>query len=380
MSHDATAAAQPSPSRISDAVLTISPGTTYYLPDTGGLLPHSYSPFAPQAVPAAKARVRGMLTACVGQPLADKILDQDGIAEWACYVYPLGNRQRTEVLIDAGLCALVCDDEFTLTGLSTDLPRIRERVSLYTRVLEGEPPPAQAPSAVWLAQSMDGIAELATPEFITRFKRICADINDLVPVEAEHRLTRVLPPWEEYVAFRRVNLYGFWAVAACEFSVGIDMTAYLDGYRVFRELELAAVEHIMFTNDLYSFPKEAQGGEVANTFWVLRRDGKSVQEAVTFLAAELIERQHRFQQLREEIASSALGDRDDVRSYLRAVSYCLGGNLQYHRTTGRYHGSGYTGPPVNAGTITIGERGTVFVPDSTEEVGGDHGEDAISFG
>ncbi|MFB7275385.1 terpene synthase family protein [Streptomyces sp. NPDC056244] len=344
--------------------LQVPPGTSYHMPDTGDQLPYAYSRFAADLLPVTKERVRTQLIACVGRPLADKILGQDGIAEWACHVYPNGDRQRTDVLIDAGLCSLACDDEFTLTGLSTDLEQVRRRAVLYTRVLAGMAPPPDVPSAVWLARSMADIEALSSTVFSARFRRIWADINQTVPVEAEHRLTRMLPGWDEYVAFRRVNLYGYWAVAACEFSAGVDMTQLLEQHTVLRDLELAAVEHIMFTNDLYSFPKEARAGEIANTFWLLRRDGMSIQEAVDFLAEQLVTRQDRFLALREKVRASPLGLREDVRLYLPALSYGLGGNLRYHRTTGRYHGADYDGLPITGGTVVIGERATLFRPDA----------------
>ncbi|MHA7958628.1 terpene synthase family protein [Streptomyces sp. L500] len=133
---------------------------------------------------------------------------------------------------------------------------------------------------------------------------------------AQPTATGNLPAWDDYLSFRRSNLYIFQVTMHCEMSVGIDMTGLLIRHPELQDLELLVADYVVFHNDLYSLPKEARNGNAANAFWILRRDGASVQEAVDTLA---------------------------------------------HFTL-RYFGTQHDGTPVRAGTMTITEAGGTFTP------------------
>ncbi|MGR4877845.1 hypothetical protein ACIPUC_00065 [Streptomyces sp. LARHCF249] len=106
----------------------------------------------------------------------------------------------------------------------------------------------------------------------------------------------------------------------------------------------------------------AHRGERANTFWLLRHQGLSVQEAVDYQASRIIQAQDAFCDLATAILSSPLGMREDVRRYIDAISYAVGGNLHWHRIAPRYWGADHDGTPMHNGTVTITEHGTTFKP------------------
>jgi hypothetical protein len=350
---------------IEEDLLRIPPGTRYRLPDTGTRLPYVHNPHAGELIDEVARDMRPLLERCLGTDLTAKILGEDDIHNWACYLYSFADRERMRLLINAALAFIAWDDPYTRTALAADPNRIQRRITNFAAALRGRRPPPDQPAELLVWQTLEDIATRSTPAFTARARQICLDVNASVITETRHRLTKRLPDWDDYVPFRRVNLYGYWVVVEAEFSVGVDMTVALAASPDLRALEQAAVDYVLFTNDLYSFPKEAKIGEVANTFWLLRRDGMSIQAAVDHLAALLIAKQDEFLAHREAILAGRFGKRADVRRYLDAVAHALGGNLHYHRTSGRYHGPDHDGAPVTNGTITIGERSNTFTPAPT---------------
>ncbi|GHF41721.1 hypothetical protein [Streptomyces morookaense] len=95
-----------------------------------------------------------------------------------------------------------------------------------------------------------------------------------------------------------------------------------------------------------------------NSFWLFRREGAGVQEAVDSMAAMAVERLRRFISAREEILKGPLGEREDVRDYLWTLAVHVGGHQEYMRTSSRY-----LGVAIGPGAITLTEITGKFTPD-----------------
>lgn len=342
-------------------LLRLPPGTRYHLPDISQDLPHGYNPFADQALRSAIGWARPMMRACLGRSLAELIITE--MVDWPCHVYPHADLAKMDMLLRWALAAIAIDDGFTRTRLTNDPEAIRRRVSACIAVVEGERPPDGEQDRVMLWQSIEADAAVMPRPWGARLRRRWIDVLSMAVTEAEHRITGVFPAWPEYLAFRRVNLYGFQVMIHAELAAGVDMSDTMARHGEWVALERVAVDHVMFTNDLYSLPKEACIGEFANTFWLLRRDGATVQEAVDRIAELVVAQQDEFLRRRAEILSGPWGARPEIRRYLDALSHTLGGNLRYHKSSTRYHGPAHDGTPVGAGTVVIGERCHAFQPD-----------------
>jgi hypothetical protein len=333
----------------------------YHMPDVGDRLPWLLNPHAEQAHALAVAWANPYMAARFGESLTKLICAE--LHDWACHVFPLADAERMALLSKTALVFITVDDAFTRTGLRDDLDGSRRRVQAFVSVLQGERPPASELDLTMLWEEMERMALAAPPPWYRRYLARTVDVMRSTAREAEQRLEEHALSWDEYMDFRRVNLYGFWVTGLADFAVRTDVTGLLSEHPELLELELIAVDHILFHNDLYSFTKEAEIGEQANAFWLLRRDGASLQEAVDQLAALVRSRQDEFLLQRDKILAGPLGTSADVRSYLRSLTLLVGGSLRYHQTSRRYHGSHYAGAPVTGGTVTFTGTGNSFVPD-----------------
>jgi hypothetical protein len=345
----------------SPEIFRIPPGTMYHMPDVGDRLPWLLSPYAEDAYALAMAWANPYMAPRFGQSLTKLICAE--LQDWASHVFPLADAERMALLCKTSLVFITVDDAFTRTGLRDDLDGSRRRVEAFVSVLQGERPPASELDLSMLWEEMERMALAAPPAWYRRYVARTIDVMRSTTREAEQRLEAQVLSWDDYIDFRRVNLYGFWVTGLADFAVRTDATGLLAEHAELLELELIAVDHILFHNDFYSFTKEAAIGEQANAVWLLRRDGASLQEAVDHLASLVRSREDEFLLLRDKILAGPLGTSADVRSYLNSLTYLVGGSLRYHQTSGRYHGPHYAGAPVTGGTVTFTGTGNSFVPD-----------------
>lgn len=340
-------------------VWRLPPGTRYHLPDTGGRLPYRHNVHAAEVAPIELDRIWPLYLRRFGPDLADHIRADD-IHGWAGFVYPSAYPERLGLIAWGALTAILFDDALTRTSLRDDPVGIVGRVEGHLAAIQGTRPAVDQFDEHMMWDCVRSIAAAMPAAWGQRFRRLYADIARSVPAEYWLRQSGQFPPWREWLEFRRVNLYGFWVTAMAELSIGIDMTERLADDPALRRLEETAVDHILFHNDLYSFPKEAKIGETANTFWLLRQQGASIQEAVNELARLVVAKQNEFLAQRDDILSGRAGRDKRVRRYVTALAHAMGGSLHYHRVSPRYHGRRHDGRPVNNGTVTITDDGIHF--------------------
>lgn len=337
-------------------------GTRFQMPDTGGKLPWRKHKLAEELHARLSEARRELMSEEFGSELTSLILDVEGIISWACHTFPFANPWQMDLLANMSLLAVLYDDVLSRTRLIDDPEQVRRLTKLYASVSSGQEPPADQPAARWLWETNEKFCSQLSAAAVERWRSINRDIGDKVNRENSFHRTRELPKLDEFLQLRRVSLFGYWVVFVAELSSGVDMTEHLASSPELRDLETTAIEHILFANDLHSFVKEAKLGEYSNSFWVLRRDGRTVQEAVDWLAETLVAKEEELLERSRVILGGSLGSDPDVRRYLDALAYACGGTLHYHRTSRRYWGSTHDGTPINNGLVTVTLNGVEFAP------------------
>ncbi|KAH6886767.1 isoprenoid synthase domain-containing protein [Thelonectria olida] len=345
-----------------DEALQLPVGTRFRIPDTGEKLPWRKNPLADELHARLCVTRRDLMAEAFGPELTALILDVEGIIPWACYTFPFSNPWQMDMLANMSLLAVLYDDVLSRTALVHDPEQVRRLTEQYAAVSAGQEPPVEQIAARWLWETNEKFCSQLSAAAIKRWHGIIRDIAHKVHRENSFHRTGELPGLEEFLELRRVSLFGYWVVFVAELSSGVDMTEQLAQSSELRDLEMTAIEHILFANDLHSFVKEARLGEYSNCFWILRRAGHSVQEAVDWMAKSLVAKQDELLERSRAILAGPLGRDPNVRRYLDALAYACGGTLYYHRTSRRYWGSDHDGIPVNNGLVTVTTTGIAFEP------------------
>lgn len=160
----------------------------------------------------------------------------------------------------------------------------------------------------------------------------------------------------DFGTYRRVRLrqsLGAWMYYTfTEYAAGVALTR--DTLDELEDLHWECAEHLLYSNDLFSFRAEHFHGEHINAVCVLTSDGASLQEAIDHITALVTDKEHQVARRLDTLRSSPLGSNPQVGVYLEHLEYEVSGNLHQSRYAPRYHGTeAYIGHPIQAGHITI---------------------------
>ncbi|MFF1411212.1 terpene synthase family protein [Streptomyces sp. NPDC058289] len=177
------------------------------------------------------------------------------------------------------------------------------------------------------------------------------------------RRARQIPDLDTYLPLRRrsVALDGY--LLYLEYALGL--TTLTDLRETDPDLDAVrrhAVDHCMLTNDLYSFRKEASGGEHANAVSILIAQDRtgSLQTAMDTLTAMIA---HAGQALGE--ASDALQERyagcTEVQRYVNGLWDFVAANLFWSLDSPRYSGAGSAWNGLRAAQMVMAQGRTVTI-------------------
>ncbi|MFJ3909134.1 family 2 encapsulin nanocompartment cargo protein terpene cyclase [Streptomyces vinaceus] len=206
------------------------------------------------------------------------------------------------------------------------------------------------PVLVALRSSTEHLSRYATGSQLTRYRHEMAALFSGYTAEAGWRVAGRTPPVWEFLAVRQDNSF-IPTMVMLDPAGGYELPveAYADP-RV-RGAVLKAASASVIVNDLYSMHREDAGAAVNYNLPALieAEEGCSRAEAVrrsVDLHDELV---HAFE---EESALLAAAGFPPLVRFLADVWAWLGGNLEWHRTTARYHPAGRA--PAPDGTPTHG--------------------------
>ena len=282
-------------------------------------------------------RARPLLNEHFGsESRADRYLGQR-MALWACVCYPHMGDDRCLTLPAMMIPGGILDDSFSRPETMQNAEhaaRLRDR---FCAVLDGTASP-DFPAGHMLQEAL----ALVTPQMSSSLKARYVDsfrqIIDSRVLEAAVRGAGTVLDFEPYMNLRRTDLFGYWSTIQTEYALDLDMGAELSADARLAGARDLVIDHMVFVNDLFSFPKEYDADETINSIWVfLRRGGLELEEAVEKLRELTVETERAFLALRDEIRQGSEVD-GPVDRYLVELGHLVSGNLHYHRCTTRYGG------------------------------------------
>lgn len=357
------ATGNPAPFGVFDVPL----GTRYSIPNIPYRLPWMWHPMS------AGASDRGrrwstpyVLNMCGGDSAHARRLLAERVTDWICLAYSQALPDRIDPMMRYHLSQVTLDDRFTVTNMRDDLTGALAAADALMSVLDGYEPPLSTSVERMFYECYVELHSGMSAGLAERHTTALRDILGSAIDEAANRAANRIDDFQDFLPKRRVNLYGWEICLGVEYACDVDMTEELRDIPELRGILETAVDHVLFTNDLLSFAKEAKLGETMNSIWSLRAGGMTLQEAVDAVAARLIAAEESFADQWLSILGGPLGRSEKISRYLTGLAYLVAGSRRYHETSTRYHGPGHDGTPINNGIVTVQDPTNLFTPLDTE--------------
>jgi 5-epi-alpha-selinene synthase len=176
----------------------------------------------------------------------------------------------------------------------------------------------------------------ASPGWVARFAEKLEELFTAHVCEARNRAQGITPDFEEYCAHRRITSGLYAQLELVEISDGIRLPDEVRQLRIFHELTIAASNCIGWENDLFTWEKETETGEVHNLLTVLMQANALSLAQAAEQARELHDAEvRRFLELETQLPFCGAADAD-VRRYVEILRCCLRGHIEWSRETARY--------------------------------------------
>ncbi|MFD9357237.1 family 2 encapsulin nanocompartment cargo protein terpene cyclase [Streptomyces sp. NPDC060031] len=237
-----------------------------------------------------------------------------------------------------------CDDERT----GSDTALVGNRLTLAQTALDPaylvggwghqeqlEEALASDPVLVALRSYIDRVAGFATPAQVGRVRHETVAMFVAMNGEAGWRTTQTTPAVWEYLAARQVNSF-LPCMTLIDVISGYELPATLYSHPPVRRATMLAASASIILNDLYSMNKEAEPGigDGGLPDVIAAERGCTPREAVQLSAAYHDELVRAFEAARSELTATIPSP--ELWRYLTGLHAWLGGNHEWHATTGRY--------------------------------------------
>lgn len=214
---------------------------------------------------------------------------------------------------------------------------IRAAVDACVRAHHGEPD-LTSPWVAAYADVLDGVRRRMTPEQYTRLTSVCEEWFEACVRALDTPLKD--PDLETYVADRLLTAAAEAAFGLVEYATATDVAGLRRADAGLEAVCRASGRFGVLVNDLFSYRRDLfSGGPVVNAVTVLQRsEGLGLQGAVDRLCGELIAAEAALHTAHDKVLAGPLGERPDVRAFVKGVLEMTAGNLRFSATTPRYHG------------------------------------------
>jgi len=317
--------------------------TTYRIPRLVSHLQAKSHPEMAKLETESHEWVRKNLSHMLRTPGDIELLIEQRIAQWTCLVYPDASPDTASALCNLFQYFFALDDIcISQTGGHQDSAAAMMRDILELLERPGSRPES-AESLEMLADALRPIAANQTPEQQRRFLRHMKSFLCGFATESEIRAGKTILEMDDLLALRRETCGGKWCFELIEYGLGISLPDHILDREEIRRLQCAALDQLLLVNDLFSYRKEFAVGDHINAVPVLRNsEGLEMQGAVDAVCGLIGERGRDFSQARHDIMSGDLAGLHDLTRYVESLGHMMAGNLLWHYTSTRYHGSGYT--------------------------------------
>jgi pentalenene oxygenase len=312
----------------------------FHLPELPRLLPVRYHPDAARIEFASNGWVRRWLGDCFENEadLLHFLRQRNGI--YGPLTVPDAEYQRAQDIADWYQYVTVIDsfvsDRSALGASDTGAREVFAAIMADfpdTGRPAGELPYARAGRDLWRRIS-PGLSEAQVRRFGTSlesFLRGCA-------AEIRAKLADEVPDYDTCMAVRLDSFGCEFIELMTEYGAAVDMTGFIPELG---DVHDHAMRQMIIVNDLLSWRKEhAQDDKMTVVRVLIEREGLDLQDAVNRLCALVEHHERAYIAARDAILSGPLGDRPDVRGYLRGLDHLIGGSQEFEYLTPRYFGDG----------------------------------------
>lgn len=171
--------------------------------------------------------------------------------------------------------------------------------------------------------------------------------------EREYTGRGILPDFERYLAIRQLS-FGFQPLVVCaEYVHGIDLSEVVDVDPDIMRAQRAVCMHALLVNDLLSFRKEFDHGDLFNVVAILAYVHHCPLQEALDITGTLIrdvdaELSRIYGVLRRRYCHIP-----QIQIYVSALESLCSGNLRWSLETTRYHGPGFGWNGLRSGILTI---------------------------
>jgi hypothetical protein len=342
--------------------LPFTPGSQFYLPELPYLLPARRHPQTEELRRTCDAWVRENMAFAMDSPADMDLLLEEGAALWTCLVLATASADRLLPLCKYTEYLSVFDNAMVdRNKIGKDVGAARRMFDRVAAILDEK----AVGKDFEYGRVLQGIWREMRPGFSDRhWGRFLAEVRRFLSgcvAEISSRKEDEVFDYDTYIKVRRDSVgMGMYFVLG-EYGLGLDLGDELAAHAELREIVDVALEHIMLTNDLFSFRAESVKDDHVNALAVLRLDRKmDLQEAVDELYRVIDGKRAAFMAARDRIRASPLGARPGIAAYLDALWHMMAGNLQWSYLTSRYNGVGHRWNQVRSGVVTLHLDRTVF--------------------
>jgi hypothetical protein len=260
----------------------------------------------------------------------------------AARAYPQADRDTLQIAADWIAWLFFMDDQCDEAGIGRNPQRLAALHERFLAVLEGDPPD----SGDWnltraLADIRRRLAARATDDWLRRFGEHVRLYFTANRWEAANRCQSIVPNVATYCAARLFS----GAVYACfdliELAAGIDLPFYARYHAAVQQLERTANNIICWCNDMLSYPKEMQHGDVHNLVLAIRQEyqcslSEALQQALLLHDRET----DTFMKTRRQLPRFNPAVDMALERYIDGLQYWICANRDWSLTAMRYALSG----------------------------------------
>lgn len=337
-------------------------GDQFFLPEFPYLLPAYTHPASERIAKDCETWIREKMRFAL--PRGDEMdrLIEERASLWTCYVLPTALDNRLSILCKYTEYLSVFDNAMVdREKIGKDLNAAKDLFNRVVNILDNN---TDTIDFEW-GHTLHEIWTVMRPEFSDRqWDRFMVEVQRFLTGcihEITSRVEDEVFDYDTYIKVRRDSVgMGMYFVLG-EYGLGIDLSDHLENHEALHQIIDIALEHIMLTNDLFSFRAECVMDDYVNALSVLRvNGGLSLQDGVDELFTVVEEKRVAFMRARRAIENSPLGADSDVRSYLDALWHMMAGNLQWSYQTARYNGVGHKWNGLRHGVVTLHADRTEF--------------------
>ena len=189
--------------------------------------------------------------------------------------------------------------------------------------------------------------QLAGPNNLHRFVKLCGEYTRCVTREAELREAGEVLSMQEYIPLRRNNSAVLLCLALNEYILGIDLPQDIYENPVFMKAYWAACDHVCWANvsfwtqkklammltytppqDVYSYNMEQSKGHTGNNVVTVLMNDRQIglQEACDYVGVHCRELMNSYLSARDELRATVGGD---ASLFIEAAGSWIIGNLEY---------------------------------------------------